>query len=115
MKFSITSLIFIFFVSQATIAQVSKSSNSSMRRSVATVMFSGLAGAVLGLSTLSFYGEPQENINNIWTGLAVGTLAGGIYVISANSKQNQSFSVPPTNPHQISKSQVNLVQYSWTF
>jgi len=35
---------------------------------------------VLGLSTLSFYGEPQTKLSNIAIGFAFGIIAGTIYV-----------------------------------
>lgn len=65
--------------------QAQASTNSELigfRRGLATVMLAGLGGAILGLSTLSFYGDPQEHVGNIWTGLAVGSLGGGLYIAS---------------------------------
>lgn len=52
-----------------------------VRRSVATVIFCGLGGAVLGLSTLSFYGKPQDHTGNIYAGLGLGLIAGVAYVM----------------------------------
>lgn len=49
------------------------------RRQVATIVFAGLAGAILGLSTLSFYGRPQEKMLNIAYGAAVGIIIGASY------------------------------------
>lgn len=49
------------------------------RKQLATIIFAGLAGAVLGLSTLSFHGRPQEHLSNIAIGFAVGTIAGTVY------------------------------------
>lgn len=40
----------------------------------------GAAGAVLGLSTLSFVDKPSRHISNIWTGAAIGVIAGVIWV-----------------------------------
>ena len=37
-----------------------------------------LAGAVLGLSTLSFYGRPQDHLSNIAVGFAVGIITGTV-------------------------------------
>lgn len=51
-----------------------------VKRTVATVIFSSLGGAVLGLSTLPFYGEPQEHANNITAGALIGFVAGVGYV-----------------------------------
>ena len=50
------------------------------RRQLATIVFAGLGGAVLGLSTLSFYGRPQDNLANIGIGFAAGIIIGTIYV-----------------------------------
>lgn len=49
------------------------------RRQMATIIFSGLAGAILGLSTLSFYGRPQDKLSNIAIGFAIGIIAGASY------------------------------------
>lgn len=68
----------VFFTSPASWAQVS--SSRAVKRNVATVLFSTLGGAVLGLSTLSFYGEPQEHTDNISVGALLGFVAGTSYV-----------------------------------
>lgn len=46
------------------------------RRQIATIIFSGLGGAVLGMSTLSFYGRPESHVSNIATGFALGIIGG---------------------------------------
>lgn len=53
---------------------------SGTRRQMATIVFSGLAGAVLGLSTLSFYGRPQDRLSNIAIGFAIGIITGSVLV-----------------------------------
>jgi hypothetical protein len=50
------------------------------RRHIATIIFAGLGGSVLGLSTLSFYGRPQDKLANIAIGFAVGVMVGTSYV-----------------------------------
>jgi hypothetical protein len=40
----------------------------------------GTAGAVLGLSTLSFTDKPSDHLDNIYTGAALGVIAGVLYV-----------------------------------
>ena len=47
---------------------------------IATVLFAGLGGAVLGLSTLSFYGRPQDKLANIAIGFAGGVILGTTFV-----------------------------------
>jgi flagellar biosynthesis protein FliR len=44
------------------------------------VLGGGLAGAILGLSTLSFVDEPKEHTRNILMGAAIGIIAGVVYV-----------------------------------
>ena len=45
----------------------------------ANIVFAGLAGAVLGLSTLSFYGRPQDRLANIPVGFAIGAICGTMF------------------------------------
>lgn len=71
----------------------------SFKRGTAIVLFAGIGGGVLGLSTLSFYGRPEEHTSNITTGALLGVV-GGLLYISTSRKQEQpdswiSFSVDP--------------------
>ena len=52
---------------------------SGPRRHLSTIVFAGIAGAILGLSTLSFYGRPQERLSNIAVGAAVGIIGGALF------------------------------------
>ncbi len=88
----------IFVISSRVQAQESSSTSSSTRHQVATIIYSGLAGAVLGLSTLSFYEEPQKNLNNISMGFALGLIVGTAYV---TYKATQNYVVTP--PTQLEK------------
>ena len=49
------------------------------RRHLSTIVFAGVAGAVLGLSTLSFYGRPQDKLTHIAIGAAIGIIGGTMY------------------------------------
>lgn len=49
------------------------------KRQFATILYVGLGGAVLGLSTLSFYTRPQDHLSNIATGFGLGIIIGAIY------------------------------------
>lgn len=49
----------------------------------------GIGGAILGLSTLSFVDKPSKHVANIWTGAAIGVIAGVIFV-AYNSAQKGS-------------------------
>ena len=67
------------FAQTATSEQRAKPSGGP-RRQLATILFAGLGGAVLGLSTLSFYGRPQDKLANIAYGFAFGVIGGTAYV-----------------------------------
>lgn len=49
----------------------------------------GIGGAVIGLSTLSFVDKPSQHVSNIWTGAAIGIIAGVLFV-AYNSAQKGS-------------------------
>lgn len=104
----------VSFLHMPSYAQSNSSNIKSVRRGIATVMFASLAGAVLGLSTLSFYGEPQEHISNIWLGMGIGAIAGGILVINQNSKSYSEMNWP-SNPHQLKARGPLLYAYQWQF
>jgi hypothetical protein len=53
------------------------------------VVGAGVGGAVLGLSTLSFYDTPSKNISNVWTGAALGIIAGVIFVAVSHAQKAQ--------------------------
>jgi len=55
---------------------VDKPPSGGPRRQLGTIIYAGLGGAVLGLSTLSFYGRPQDKLANIAIGFAVGVIVG---------------------------------------
>jgi|GEM_PF-3446686 len=97
-----------------------QSSTTHVKRNIATVMFAGLGGAVLGASTLSFYASPSDHTGNIWLGLAAGLIAGTAYVV------NREMQAPatdygkiqwPTNPSQqvATQNQFNLYNYKSNF
>ncbi len=53
------------------------------------VAVAGGAGAVLGLSTLSFVDKPSRHLSNIWTGAAIGIIAGVIFVAYNSAQRGQ--------------------------
>ncbi|MEZ0393342.1 MAG: hypothetical protein ACAH59_14075 [Pseudobdellovibrionaceae bacterium] len=111
-------LIFLssFLVCQMSLAQTSTSSGLiGFRRGLATVMFAGLGGAILGLSTLSFYGEPQEHVGNVWTGFAIGVLGGSAYVVAQSQKSTSSAMDLAAPLPPVAKRAPMLFQYSWEF
>ena len=84
-------LLAVFFLSPSLWAQEQQNSYSNsgrnFKRGVAAVMFSTIGGAVLGLSTLSFYGKPQEHTDNITVGALIGLVAGVGYVVYDSNRQ----------------------------
>lgn len=78
--FIILCLLLTFLHSPTSLAQANKTAgNYGPRKQLATIVFAGLAGAVLGLSTLSFYGRPQDKLPNIGIGLGAGIIIGTAY------------------------------------
>ena len=72
------------------------------KRGMATIVFSSLGGAILGLSTLSFYGDPEEHANNVSTGAVLGFIVGSSYVLldsSSSPPPRQDFSKQSENDH----------------
>ncbi|MBX3020424.1 MAG: hypothetical protein KF799_02005 [Bdellovibrionales bacterium] len=69
--------------SPAAFAQAGKSktdsASSGTGKRLSVIVFAGVAGAILGLSTLSFYGRPQDKLNHIAVGAAVGIIGGAVY------------------------------------
>jgi uncharacterized membrane protein YebE (DUF533 family) len=119
-------------VSPQTFAQKStdgstKSELTGTRKQVATIIFSGLAGALLGLSTLSFYGRPQEHLKNIGIGAAVGIISGTVYTTyKAATAPYDAYDLGqvPVGPllptHQMDRlalgeSRVPIARYEWRF
>lgn len=70
---------------------------SGPRKQLATIVFAGLGGAILGLSTLSFYGRPQDNLRNIAIGFAVGIIAGtALVTFKAATNPQELYGEPAT-------------------
>lgn len=69
----------------------------STQNDVFVVAGAGAAGALLGLSTLSFVDKPSEHLSNIWTGAAIGVIAGVIFV-AYNSAQKGTEELQSSNP-----------------
>jgi hypothetical protein len=58
----------------------------STQNDIMLIAAAGGGGAILGLSTLSFMSEPSKHVSNIWTGAALGVIAGVMFV-AYNSAQ----------------------------
>ncbi len=90
-RVQVATILVTFFVASTSFAQGTSEEKpkSGPRRQLATIVFMGLGGAVLGLSTLSFYGRPQDHLSNIAIGFAVGVITGVVVVTySVASKPN---------------------------
>lgn len=99
-------------------ASESAPGNFSLRRQIATIIFSGLGGAVLGISTLSFYGQPQDHISNISTGFALGIIAGTAVVSyqAANSSLDARSQMPEIEaPRAQAPVAPPILAYSFSF
>ena len=106
-----------------------KAELSGTRKQLATIIFAGLAGAILGLSTLSFYGRPQEHLTNIAIGGALGVIGGAIfttykaatnpyeaYDINAKLKNEEKYLLESQDLYSISQNSLNpKMIWVWTF
>ncbi len=93
---SIIIFVLVFSFSLASFAQQpvegeETKSKFGPRKQLATIIFCGLGGAVLGLSTLSFYGRPQEKLANIAVGFAIGVIGGTVYTLYGATTKPKEF------------------------
>lgn len=75
----------------AAAANQSEMVTAGPRRHLSKIVFAGLAGALLGLSTLSFYGRPQERLSYIPIGFAVGVIAGTVFTTYKAATEPRDF------------------------
>lgn len=96
-------LVFIFtlfaFISNSTMAQDNAKDVEELvqgtKNDLLMVISGGLAGAVLGLSTLSFVEEPKEHTRNIIVGASLGIIAGVAYVAYSQAAKSQEMMYGP--------------------
>lgn len=107
MKKAILALCLVSFLGDHAFAQanVSEKPKVGPRKQLATIVFAGLGGAVLGLSTLSFYGRPQDRLSNIAIGFAVGIIIGAVYTTYNTAKH------PPTYTNLFPEEILNQRKY----
>jgi drug/metabolite transporter (DMT)-like permease len=119
-KFFLT-FVLIVMIANPILAQTVSENMSSLKRKFSVVALCGVGGAVLGLSTLSFYGEPQEHFSNVWTGLIVGLVAGTVYVSTEKQDEYAVFLPPqkrfPEEPQRVfaRKPLVTPLVLKWDF
>jgi hypothetical protein len=73
-------LLALLATSPALRAQQNLPKDLEPREAIGGILMAGLVGGILGLSTLSFYDKPQDNIRNISIGAGVGMIAAAIYM-----------------------------------
>lgn len=61
------------------------------RRHLSNIVFAGIAGAIMGLSTLSFYGRPQDRLSNIAVGAAIGIIGGALFTTYKAASEPKDF------------------------
>ena len=97
---------------------------SGTRKQLATIIFAGLAGAILGLSTLSFHGRPQEKLSNIAVGFALGIIGGTVYTTYRAARAPydvydygfEELMLPDDSEFKMQPEQIKpTLAYSWTF
>ena len=92
MKFACSLLIALSFIlPHSAWAQAASNDDlvESTRNDLLMVAGGGVVGAVLGLSTLSFYDKPSKHVSNIWTGAAIGIIGGVIVVALGHAQKTQ--------------------------
>lgn len=100
----------------------------STQQDLILVGAAGVGGAILGLSTLSFVDKPSKHVSNIWTGAALGIIAGVIFVaynsaargsedLQSSSEFNSSERVAwhSENAENLTLSQVQFGTQIWNY
>ena len=88
------------------------------------VAWSGLGGAILGLSTLSFVDDPSDHLKNVYVGAAIGVVLGvGLVAYLQANKAQQEYDGQVTGlmplidlkpPHKFSSVSQASYGASWT-
>lgn len=86
--------IFVFFMILS-LTSTAFAQNSELvdetKNDIMIVMGGGLAGAVLGLSTLSFVDKPNKHTKNILVGASLGIIAGVAYVAFNQANKSRGY------------------------
>lgn len=80
-------IIFQFLTLNMAFAQQADDIMKNTQNDILLVAAAGAGGAILGLSTLSFYDKASEHISNVWTGAAMGIIAGVIFVAYSSAQK----------------------------
>ena len=121
----ICSLLIVLLISTQSFAQNNSTKTSVGPKKQLTMIFlAGLGGAVLGLSTLSFHGRPQDHLGNIAIGFAVGVVFGTVYVTYNTATRPKEYLGEMLDPTYMNltqrqnadyRSSTNLASYTFTF
>lgn len=91
--FVLLNLLLVQFLSFSAFAQGTNNDLDALvsdtKTDLMTVVGGGLAGAVLGLSTLSFVDEPKDHTRNIIVGASLGIIFGVGYVAFSQASKTQ--------------------------
>ncbi len=77
---------------------------SDTKNDLLVVVGGGLAGAILGLSTLSFVEEPKEHTRNIIVGASIGIIAGVGYVAFSQASKSRNMLYNPESEETVKNS-----------
>ena len=80
-------MIFQFLTLNMAFAQQEDDIIKNTQNDILLVAAAGAGGAILGLSTLSFYDKASQHISNVWTGAAIGIIAGVIFVAYSSAQK----------------------------
>lgn len=72
-------------------AKTETTSPAGPSKHLSTIVFAGVAGGILGLSTLSFYGRPQLKLTHIAIGAAIGIIGGAMYTTFKAATEPKDF------------------------
>lgn len=113
----LSSLVIVFTLLLPRVGWAQDNSNDivkSTQNDLVVIGAAGIGGAVLGLSTLSFYDKPSKHVSNIWMGAAVGIIAGVIVVAVGHAQKSQeafeeeAYYSPKTTPDFVTSE-----RYAW--
>ncbi len=85
-------LLITLFMSNSVLAQNNEDLDSLVsdtKNDLLVVVGGGLAGAILGLSTLSFVDEPKDHTDNIIVGASLGIIGGVVFVALSQATKTQ--------------------------
>lgn len=86
---------------------------SESKNDLLVVVSGGLAGAILGLSTLSFVEEPKEHTRNILVGASIGIIAGVGYVAFSQANKSRDVLYGPRDSYKSTSDFSTFARLDW--